>query len=327
MKSLGILFVGCGQAAAFHSRILAKHFPEVVRSYLRGTSDRADAMARRYGGRVHREGMAAAFGDEAVDAVFVTTPPATHLVLTLKALAAGKHVLVEKPAFLEVSEFDLVEAAAKRAGKQVLVAENYFYKPLRRTLSQIIGEGLLGQIRLIEINAVKQQVASGWRLDPALSGGGALFEGGVHWVSLMANLGLDIDACHGFFPDAPPGHERTAVFVAEYGQGAVGVLNYSWEIPSKLKGLRLSRIWGTRGSILFESNGLFAIRTGGLPRISMPVSGDIRGYRAMLADFMRALRTGAPPEFTLRAARRDVELIQEAYASASTSPSVIRSFP
>ena len=83
--------------------------------------------------------------------------------LTLKALAAGKHVLVEKPAFLEVSEFDLVEAAAKRAGKQVLVAENYFYKPLRRTFSRIIGEGLLGQIRLIEINAVKQQKFDGPR--------------------------------------------------------------------------------------------------------------------------------------------------------------------
>ena len=327
MKSIEILFVGCGHAAALHSRILAKHFPEVVRSYLSGTSDQADAMARRYGGRVHKLGMAAAFADQAVDAVFVTTPPATHLELTLKALAAGKHVVVEKPAFLDVGEFDSVEAAAKRAGKQVLVGENYFYKPLRRTLSQIVGEGLLGQIRLIEINAVKQQVADGWRLDPVLSGGGALFEGGVHWVSLMANLGLDIDACHGFFPDAPPGHERTAVFVAEYGQGAVGVLNYSWEIPSKLKGLRLSRIWGTRGSILFESNGLFAIRTGGLPRISLSVFGDIRGYRAMLADFIRALRTGALPKFTLRAARRDVELIQEAYSSASTSPSEIRRFP
>ncbi len=327
MKSIEIMFVGCGRAAAFHSRMLAKHFPEVGRSYLSRTSEHAYTMARTYGGRVRGQGMSAALADEAVDAVFVTTPPAAHLELTLEALAAGKHVVVEKPAFLDVGEFDSVEVAARRAGRQVLVAENYFYKPLRRTLARIVGEGLLGQIRLIEINAVKQQAVDGWRLDPALSGGGALFEGGVHWVSLMANLGLDIDACHGFFPDAPPGHERTAVFVAEYGQGAVGVLNYSWEIPSKLKGLRLSRIWGTRGSILFESNGLFAIRTGGLPRISMPVSGDIRGYRAMLADFMRALRTGAPPEFTLRAARRDVELIQEAYASASTSPSVIRRFP
>ncbi len=326
MKRIEILFVGCGQAAASHSRILAKHFPEVVRSYLNGKPDRADALARRYGGRVHKQRMAAAFADKAVDAVFVTTPPGTHFELTLKALAAGKHVLVEKPAFLDVGEFDSVEATAKRVGKQVFVAENYFYKPLRRTLSRIVSEGSLGQIRLIEINAVKLQVDGGWRLDPVLSGGGALFEGGVHWVSLMANLGLDIDACHGFFPDAPPGHERTAVFVAEYGQGAVGVLNYSWEIPSKLKGLRLSRIWGTRGSILFESNGLFAIRTGGVPRISLPVSGDIRGYRAMLADFLQALRLNVPPKFTLRAARRDVELILEAYSSASPSPSVIRRF-
>lgn len=326
MKSIEILFVGCGQAAAFHSRILAKHFPDVVRSYLNGRPDQADTLARTYGGRVHKQGMAAAFDDEAVDAVFVTTPPGTHFELTLKALAAGKHVLVEKPAFLDVGEFDSVEATAKRVGKQVFVAENYFYKPLRRTLSRIVSEGSLGQIRLIEINAVKLQVDDGWRLDPVLSGGGALFEGGVHWVSLMANLGLDIDACHGFFPDAPPGHERTAVFVAEYGQGAVGVLNYSWEIPSKLKGLRLSRIWGTRGSILFESNGLFAIRTGRVPRISLPVSGDIRGYRAMLADFLRALRMDVPPEFTLRDARRDVELIQEAYSSASPSSSGIRRF-
>ena len=327
MKNIEILFMGCGRAADLHSRVLAKHFPEVGRSYLSGTSDQAEAMARRYGGRVDKQGMAAAFADKAVDAVFVTTPPATHVELTLKALDAGKHVVVEKPAFLDVGEFDSVEAAARRAGKQVLVAENYFYKPLRRTLSRIVEGGLLGQIRLIEINAVKRQAVDGWRLDPALSGGGALFEGGVHWVSLMANLGLDIESCRGFFPDAPPGHERSAVFVAEYGQGAVGVLNYSWEIPSKLRGLRLSRIWGTRGSILFESNGLFAIRTGGFPRISLPVSGDMRGYRAMLADFMRVLRTGALPEFTLRAARRDVELVQEAYSSASTSRSAIGRLP
>ena len=71
---------------------------------------------------------------------------------------------------------------------------------------------------------------------------------------------------------------------------------------------------------------MFAIRTGGVPRISLPVSGDIRGYRAMLADFLQALRLNVPPKFTLRAARRDVELILEAYSSASPSSSVIRRF-
>ena len=324
MNDIEILFIGCGRAAGLHSRVLAKHFPEVGRSYLSRTPNPAYALAGAHGGRVHEQGMAAALADEAVDAVFVTTTPASHLEVTLEALDAGKHVIVEKPAFLDIGEFDLVDAAAKRVNRQVLVAENYFYKPLRGTLSRIVGEGSLGQIRLIEINAVKRQAADGWRLDPTLSGGGVLFEGGVHWVSLMANLGLDIESCRGFFPDAPPGHERSAVFVAEYGQGAIGVLNYSWEIPSILKGLRLSRIWGTRGSILFESNGLFAIRTGGPLRMSLPGLADIQGYRAMLTDFMRVLRTGTSPEFTLQAARRDVELVREAYAGASTSHSLRR---
>jgi predicted dehydrogenase len=265
-------------------------------------------------------GLDTALTDARIDAVFVTTPPSTHLAVTLEALDAGKHVVVEKPAFLDAEEFDQVETAARRCDKQVLVAENYFYKPVARRLRALVAQGALGQVRFIEINAVKRQRAEGWRMDPALCAGGALFEGGIHWVSLMANLGLEIQAAHGFFPDAPPGHERSAVFVAEYAQGAVGVLTYSWEIPSTLRGLRLSRIWGTRASILFESNGLFTFRGGRHPRLYPPISTDIQGYRAMHDDLMRALTTGSPPAFTLRAARRDVELVRAAYDSASVPP-------
>jgi predicted dehydrogenase len=319
-KHRAILFIGCGQAATLHSRILARRFPEVDRLYHSRSEDQARRLAAAVGGRALSGSLDTVLTDARVDAVFVTTPPATHLSFALQALNAGKHVVVEKPAFLDAGEFDLVEAAAERCGRQALVAENYFYKPVAKRLRALLAEGVLGQVRLIEINAVKRQHAEGWRLDPALCAGGALFEGGIHWVSLMANLGLETQSAYGFFPDAPPGHERSAVFVTEYAQGAVGVLNYSWEIPGTLRGLRLSRIWGTRASILFESNGLFLFRSGRHPRLYVPVSTDIQGYRAMHHDFMRALTTGEPPAFTLRAARRDVELVRAAYASASVSP-------
>jgi predicted dehydrogenase len=315
-----VLFVGCGQAATLHSRIMARRFPEVDRLYHSRSHERAKRLAASVGGEALSGSLDAALAHERVDAVFVTTPPSTHVAVALEALDAGKHVVVEKPAFLDAGEFDQVETAARRCHKQVLVAENYFYKPVARRLRALVAQGVLGQVRFIEINAVKRQSAEGWRLDPALCAGGALFEGGIHWVSLMANLGLEVQAAHGFFPDAPPGHERSAVFVAEYAQGAVGVLTYSWEIPSALKGLRLSRIWGIRASILFESNGLFVLRSGRRPRLYLPASTDIQGYRAMHDDFMRALTTGQPPAFTLRAARRDVELVRSAYATASVSP-------
>lgn len=315
-KGLRVAFIGTGMAAEIHSKVLRRHFPGVHRSYISRSTERADRLAARYGGTTIVGGWQTALADPSLDAVFVTTPPDTHLELTLEALAAGKSVVVEKPAYLDSGDFDVVERAARDRGGQVLVAENYFYKPLLRRLRRIIASGELGRVRLVELNAVKAQDASGWRSDPALAGGGALFEGGIHWVSFLANLGLSVDRVEGHFPDAPAGHERSVVLVAEFAEGAVGVLNYSWEIPSKLRGLRLSRIWGTNGSVLFESNGLFAVRSG--PRLPGIHTGlrDITGRRAMMVDFVRSLSTGDPPQFTLDAAKRDVELVRAAYAGA-----------
>lgn len=314
-RAPGILFIGSGQAARLHSKILSKRHPRVRRAYWGRSAEPTLALVREFGGDHYPGAWTDALSDDHIGAVFITTPPDTHRDIAVEALDAGKHVIVEKPAFLTSAEFDDVEAAAARGQRQVLVAENYFYKPLLRRIVEIIESGALGQVRLIAIDAVKRQVANGWRADPARSGGGALFEGGIHWVSFMASLGLTIRRVEAFFPDAPPGHERTAVFVAEYIEGAVGVLNYSWEIPSTLRGLRLSRIYGTRSSLLFESNGLFLVRGGRRPRFWFPGFSDIQGYRAMHADFIGVLTNGGHPEFTLADARRDVELIRSTYAT------------
>ncbi len=319
-RKLKVAFVGSGDAARIHSRTLAAHFRHVDRTYVGRSRQRAQDLARRFGGRFLDGGLEAVLDDASIEVVFVLTPPSTHLDLTLRALGAGKHVVVEKPAFLDGGEFDHVARAADRSGRWVLVAENYYYKPLLERLRDIVSSGDLGQIRLVEVNAVKLQRGSGWRLDPSQAGGGALFEGGIHWISLLANLGLEIDAAHGFFPDAPAGHERSAVCVTEYAQGAVGVLSYSWDIPGLFRGLCLSRVWGTRGSVLFESNGVFLARTGRRPRVFIPGIRDMLGYRAMMTDFVGVLRGAGPPKYSLEMARRDVELVRSIYDSVSDLP-------
>ena len=251
--------------------------------------------------------------DERVDAVFITTPPHTHCEIAVAALDAGSHVIVEKPAFIESGEFDAVEAAAARHGRQVLVAENYLYKPLLRAIRAHIRSGVLGQVRFVAIDAVKHQSAEGWRADPARAGGGALMESGIHWVAFMDALGLSVRRAEAFFPDAPGGFERSVTLVVEYEEGAIGVLNHSWEVPGLLRGLRLSRIYGTRSSLLFESNGVFLLR--GHRRLSFPGLSDMLGYRAMLADFVRVLKTGAEPQYTIADARRCIELIRHTYGT------------
>jgi predicted dehydrogenase len=255
--------------------------------------------------------------DGRTDAVLITAPPRSHRDLALAALAAGKHVLVEKPAFLDAAEFDAVEAAAATHGRQVVPLENYPYKPLVGALRRIIDDGSLGRLRLIQIQAVKRQPVDGWRVDPAESGGGALFEGGIHWISLMTRLGLEVRGVHGTFAGSPPGWERTAVVTLDYAEGVAGVLTYSWEIPGTFRGLRLSRLWGTRGSALFESNGLFLlVRRRRLVRPVRLGIRDIQGTRAMTADWVGALTAGRPPRYTLHDARRDVELVRAAYGRA-----------
>jgi UDP-N-acetylglucosamine 3-dehydrogenase len=318
---LSIVFLGCGNATRMHSRTLARVAPDVRRFYASRDRGRAEDFSRRHGGAgsfgSYREAMEAPH----VDVVLIATPPASHHELTMESFRNGKHVIVEKPAFLRAEDVRSAVDAGRDAGRQLLVAENYFYKPALRRLREVLLSGDLGTLLFLHLNALKTQDAGDWRADRDLAGGGALFEGGVHWINFMANLGMGIRSVRGFRSggdlDAP---ERSMLVVFDYEGGAVGTLSYSWEVHAPLKGIRLSRAYGTTGTVAFESNGLFLLQTGRRRRLHLPGLRDIAGYRAMFRDFVDALRTGRPPAFHASMAARDLELIETAYRTAGMEP-------
>jgi predicted dehydrogenase len=255
-----------------------------------------------------------------VDAALVLTPPPQHLEWTLRALGAGKHVVVEKPAFLHSSDFEAVETAGQLTGRRTLVAENYHYKPLVRTLNRLITGGAVGEVRFLVVNAMKEQRVAGWREQEAEAGGGAFFEGGIHWVNLMTSLGLTVRRASGRKPMPAASPERSVLALFDYAEGAVGALLHSWEAPSPLRGLRLSRIYGCLGSIAFESNGLFVAAWGRRPRLLVPgLLRDLTGRTAMWRDFAECLTTGREPGLSLAHVRRDHELVEAVYASLAES--------
>jgi predicted dehydrogenase len=102
-----------------------------------------------------------------------------------------------------------------------------------------------------------------------------------------------------------------------YDNDAVGSLYYSREIPSLLQGLRLSKLYGRKGIISFESNGGFVyVRGNWRPRFYIPgLLYDIRGYKAMYRDFMHAIREGTAPEMSLERAIGDQQLMDQIYTS------------
>jgi predicted dehydrogenase len=313
--AIGVAFLGTGLAAGIHSKTLRAIAPEVRRFYASRDAGRAAAAAARYGGAGDFADYAAAIESPEVAVVLVALPPAAHLEWTLRALAARKHVIVEKPPFLRSADFDQVAAAASSAGRQVLVAENYFYKPLAGWLRKIVQDRDIGDIRFIHLNALKAQVTGNWRDDPSLSGGGALFEGGIHWVCLLANIGLTPARIHAALHGSPS--DRNAAVTLEYEEGAVATLHYSWDLGGAINGVRCSQIYGTSGSVFFETNGILAVATGRRLRFSMRGLTDLAGYRGMMTDFLQSIRANRAPAYDLARARRDVRLIEEAYAAAA----------
>lgn len=316
-RPLTLAFLGCGEAARMHARTLDAVAPDVRRVFASRDARRAAAFARELGGlqgyRSYEEGLR----DPEVDAVLVLTPPHRHLELTVAALEAGKDVIVEKPAYPASADFATVREAMDATGGRVLVAENYHYKPLRETLARLLREGAVGRPLFLHVDAVKRQVTDDWRDDPEVAGGGALMEGGIHWLSLMADLGMEVEAVEGHRPAPDGGIERSMLVVLRYRGGAVGTLSYSWEVPSPLKGLRLSHLYGRDGALTFETNGLFVFQRGRRLRLRFPGLRDISGYRAMFRDLVDALRTGRQPRMTLEKAERDVRLVEEAYRTAT----------
>ena len=103
------------------------------------------------------------------------------------------------------------------------------------------------------------------------------------------------------------------------------LLLLSLEIPSLLRGLRLSKLFGRDGIITFESKGLFVLVRGkGAPRVLFPGFRDIRGYQAMYRDFLSAIRTGHVPQMSLERAMDDQRLMDQIDVSvrANTGPAV-----
>lgn len=320
-----LAMLGCGKVAGKHAGRLDRHRGEVSLAFASRDRAKAEAMRATCGGTAAFGSYDEAIASPDVDAVAVLTPPHLHLELTLAALAAGKHVLVEKPPFPRAADFDTVAAAARAAGKHVFVAENYYYKPSLVKLRKLLADGVIGDVLFVHVNAIKQQDTGGdWRDQPDLALGGALFEGGIHWVDFMANLGLEVTRVHGFRPAPRPGTlERSMMIGFDYREGAAGMLTTSWEVPSTFKGLRLSKIYGRAGTITFESNGLWILVHGKKTRFYIPGLRDLAGYRGMFADFVRAWKAGTEPELTLARARRDLAIIEAAYATAGTGQEIL----
>lgn len=158
------------------------------RSSLYGIVTRDPAKAAPYGARAWTR-LEDALSDAAVDAVYVATPVGLHAPQTLAALAAGKHVFVEKPMALDYAESSAMTEAARRAGRLLGVAYyRRLYPKLRRAV-ELLRAGAVGRPVLAYASAHdwfnNEDGRRSWFLDPAMAGGGPLYDTASHRIDAL----------------------------------------------------------------------------------------------------------------------------------------------
>jgi predicted dehydrogenase len=191
-SELGAAVIGTGFIGAIHVDAL-RRLGIQVHGVVGSSSARAAERSRAAGLPPAYESMEAMLADERVDVVHITSPNHLHHAHAKAALAAGKHVVCEKPLAMTSAESSELLSLAEASGLVHAVNFNIRFYPLCQHLHQLVREGGLGEVRLVTGHYLQDWLLLdtdwNWRLDPALGGTlRAVSDIGSHWLDLTSFL-------------------------------------------------------------------------------------------------------------------------------------------
>lgn len=290
--------IGCGAVTEVKSGPALQQVPgSRLAAVMRRDGARARDYARRHGVPRWYDDAAALLADPEVTAVYVATPPSSHCELTLRALAAGKPVLVEKPMALTAAECGRMNAAAEAAGLPLFVA--YYRRSLPRFewLRTAVQEGAIGRplgITIRQLLPAGHQPAGSWRHDPAVGGGGLFVDTQSHTLDWLDHAFGPIAAASAVIERGITGHRAEDVVAftlrLEAGLIASGFCCYAAERREDLV-----TIHGERGEIAmpFLGSGPLRLRRGRHEE-SFELGDPPHVHQPFIAQVVRHLRGGPP---------------------------------
>ena len=265
--------VGGGEGAfigAVH-RIAARlddHY-ELVAGALSATPKKAQRSGRALGladdrlyGDYTAMAQAEAARPDGIEAVAIVTPNHLHAPVATAFLKAGIHVICDKPVTTTSADAKKLLALAKKTQRIFAVTHNYSGYPMVRHARQMVRDGALGEIRVVQVEYAQEwltdalektgQKQAGWRTDPSQSGaGGAIGDIGTHAHHLAGYVtGLELDELCADLSRFVKGRalDDNAQVMLRYRGGARGLLWASQVAPGNQNNLRL-RVYGSKGGI------------------------------------------------------------------------------
>nr|WP_007127638.1 Gfo/Idh/MocA family oxidoreductase [Paenibacillus lactis]EHB68336.1 oxidoreductase domain protein [Paenibacillus lactis 154]MCM3497568.1 Gfo/Idh/MocA family oxidoreductase [Paenibacillus lactis]GIO91231.1 oxidoreductase [Paenibacillus lactis] len=185
MKSINVGVIGTGSISAMHLQSYQKHANANLLAVCDLNEERARLAAEKYGATKVFTDYRELLADPEIDAVSICTWNNTHAEISIAALNAGKHVLVEKPLCRTVEEALRVQEAVKSSGKLLQVGFVRRYDPNAQMLREFADKGEFGEIYFAKASSIRRLGnPGGWFSDIERSGGGPLIDIGVHVIDL-----------------------------------------------------------------------------------------------------------------------------------------------
>jgi 1,5-anhydro-D-fructose reductase (1,5-anhydro-D-mannitol-forming) len=193
---------------------------------------------------------------EEVDAVFIVSANSQHCPETVVAAKAGKHVLVEKPMALNVSEAKKMVNACKKNRVKLMVGHMIRFSPLALRIKEIIQSGSIGAVTFIKTEFVYDGRTSqrGWLQDQRIAGGGPLFDIGVHCLdTLRFVLNADVVSVASHLEPRPTRTrtELTAGVSLRFPKGILASIYCSYAAPIRRSMIEVIGTEGTLSAIDF----------------------------------------------------------------------------
>ncbi|HEX5147750.1 MAG TPA: Gfo/Idh/MocA family oxidoreductase [Candidatus Limnocylindrales bacterium] len=192
IADLGAAVIGTGFIGTVHVEQL-RRIGVQVRGVLGSTPERGEARAQALGVARAYPSLEAVLDDPAVDVVHVTSPNHLHVPQTRQILAAGRHVVCEKPLAMTASESGELVALAAGSGLVNAVNFNIRFYPLHQHVRELVAEGRLGDVRFVTGHYFQDwlllETDWNWRLEPDKGGAlRAVGDIGSHWLDLATFL-------------------------------------------------------------------------------------------------------------------------------------------
>jgi len=276
--------------------------------------------------------------DPEVQAVAIATPAGTHLPIALKALRAGKHVLVEKPLAATFAEGRELVEEAERRGLTLMCDHTYCYTPAVLRIREMLGSGELGELHFLDsvrinLGLVQRDIDVVWDLAPHdLSILDFVLPEGVAPISVAAHGADGIGA----------GRACVAYLTLELNTGAIAHIHVNWLSPVKIRtaifgGSKKTLVWDDlnpsqriavydRGVDVAETDEqrrdmLISYRSGDMVA---PALTEREALRTMVDEYARAITTGQPALTDGRAGLRVLAILEAASRSLAEGGTTIK---